>query len=163
MHALEFADRPAELLAFLRIGEGQLVGALGEPERHRRRADALAVIGVHQIGEALAPGRAAAATSASAGTAMSSKMISASGMPRSPMVGSRLPIDESLGLVADGDEAADAFLLALLVEDAGEDEVQPRHAAAGDPVLPAVDDEAVAAPVGARGHLAGGAAGARAR
>ena len=80
-------------------------------------------------------------------------------MPRSPIAGSRLPITQTLGLVADRDEAADALLFARFVEDAREDQMEPRHAAAGDPVLLAVDDKAVAAPVGARRHLAGGAAG----
>src|SRR3546814_20939748 len=46
------------------------------------------------------------------------------------------------------------------LEDAREDQVQARHAAAGDPVLRTVDDIAVAAPVGPRRHLGGRTAGA---
>ena len=62
---------------------------------------------------------------------------------------------EPRGLVADGDEAADPLLDALLVEHPREHQMQARDAAPGDPVLRAVDDIAVAAPVGAGGHLAG--------
>src|SRR4029453_17103786 len=53
------------------------------------------------------------------------------------------------------EETADAFLIAHLVVDLGEDQVQARDAAAGDPVLAAVDDVAVALLVGARGHAVG--------
>src|SRR5438045_4612158 len=63
---------------------------------------------------------------------------------------------KSLGLIADRQKSADALLLAGCIENAGKDQMQPRYAAAGDPVLSAVDDVAVALAVGARGHLAGG-------
>src|SRR2546422_9724485 len=52
--ALEVADGPAELLAHRRVGEGLLVRALGEPERDGGRAEALAVVGGHQLLEAVA-------------------------------------------------------------------------------------------------------------
>src|SRR3546814_16552714 len=51
--------------------------------------------------------------------------------------------------IAQGDEAADALLDAV-VEHPREDKVQPRDAAAGDPVLAAVQHIAVAALVGPR-------------
>jgi hypothetical protein len=53
LQALELVDRPAELHALLRPAERQLVGTLGDAERHRRGADALAVVGGHQVGKAL--------------------------------------------------------------------------------------------------------------
>jgi hypothetical protein len=46
------AGSPAKLFALLSVGERQLVGALREAERHGRCANALPVIGVHQIGKA---------------------------------------------------------------------------------------------------------------
>jgi hypothetical protein len=36
-----------------RVAQGQLVGALGQPERHRGRAQPLAVVGAHQVLEAV--------------------------------------------------------------------------------------------------------------
>ena len=63
---------------------------------------------------------------------------------------------ETLCLVADREKAADTLLLALLIEHARKHQMQLRDAAAGDPVLAAVDDVAAAPAVGARGHLAGG-------
>src|SRR5215472_8758721 len=91
LHALELANWPPKLFAFLCVGERQVVGALCEPERDSRSANALPVIGVHQIGK---PRRKPCGgnTSASAARTMSSKIISVSGMPRNPMAGSRLPM-----------------------------------------------------------------------
>src|SRR5690606_35575558 len=54
--------------------------------------------------------------------------------------------------IAHDDEAADALVLALL-DVPGEDQMEPAHAAAGDPVLPAVQHVAIALALGARGHL----------
>src|SRR5580693_4527324 len=62
--------------------------------------------------------------------------------------------DEPGRLVANSNKPADPFLLALRVEDACENKMQARNAATGDPMLAAVDDKAVAAPVGTGGHLA---------
>ena len=94
----------------------------------------------------------AAAPPWSAGTSRSSKTISPSGMPRRPMVCSRLVTRKPFGFVAHRKEAADAEFFAPLVEHAREDQMQPRDAGAGDPVLLAVDDIAVAAFVGAGRH-----------
>ena len=62
---------------------------------------------------------------------------------------------QALGLVTHREEAADAEIAPGLVEHAREDQMQPRDAAAGDPVLAAVDDVAVARSVGARRHRQG--------
>ena len=53
MQSLKFGDRPAELLALLGIIQRQTVSTLSDAEGHRRGADTLAVIGGHEIGEAL--------------------------------------------------------------------------------------------------------------
>jgi hypothetical protein len=66
---------------------------------------------------------------------------------------------EALGLAAHRDEAADAQLLAAFVEHPGEDHMQLGDAAAGDPMLLAVEDVNIATPIGARRHLGRGAAG----
>ena len=65
--ALEVADGPAELPPGARVGQRQLVRALGQPEGHRGGAEPLAVVGVHQLLEAVGradqhvvPGHAAA-------------------------------------------------------------------------------------------------------
>jgi hypothetical protein len=51
LHRLELRDRPAELLPLLRVGEGEVVGALGEPDTHRRDRDATAVEDLHELCE----------------------------------------------------------------------------------------------------------------
>ena len=53
LQPLELGDRTAELVAFLGVIEGQLIGPLGDAERHRRRAHPLPVIRRHQPGEAV--------------------------------------------------------------------------------------------------------------
>ena len=73
--------------------------------------------------------------------------------------------DQSLGLqppvrIADGDKTGDTLFLAVL-EDAGEDQMQFRDAAAGNPVLGSIKNIDTVFLVGAGGHLVGGAAGAR--
>ena len=55
MQPLELADRPAELVALLGERRRRLERALRQAERHRRGTDALAVVGVHQVGEAVQP------------------------------------------------------------------------------------------------------------
>src|SRR5205823_2365845 len=62
-------------------------------------------------------------------------------------------------LVADRDEPANAFLLAVRVENSREDKMEARDAPAGDPMLVAVDDKAIALAVGSGRELARGAAG----
>src|SRR5690348_7637182 len=92
---------------------------------------------------------------------MSSKRTSASGNAAEPH-GRLAPANlETLGFVADRDEAAYPFFFAVLIENPGEHEVEPRHAATSDPVFLPVDHEPIAAAVGACRHLAGGAAGTR--
>ena len=54
MQALELGDRPAELFAALDVVEPLVIGAGRKAERDRPGADPLAVVGVHQVGEALA-------------------------------------------------------------------------------------------------------------
>ena len=161
LQALEFADRPAELLAVLRPVERMIERAGGDahaPPCRRRRAGCCRRSSGRQ---SRGGSRTAAAPPCSAGTSRSSNMISPSGMPRSPMVCSRLPTRRPFASLAHREEAADAELLAALVEHAREDQMQPRYAGAGDPVLLAVDDVAVAALVGARGHRGRVAAGLR--
>src|SRR6185437_12798089 len=139
-------------LALLRIVEGEGEGALGNPERHRRGADALRVVGRHEVGEAVAE----AARREKQRRLRELHLLEADlALGDAAEAHRRLALadDEAPGLAADGDEPADAFLTAGGIEDAGEDEVEARDAAAGDPVLAAVDHEAVAAAVGARRHL----------
>src|SRR5712691_4830820 len=57
LHRLELRDRPAELLALLRVRERKVVRALCEPDAHRRDGDAAAVEDLHELLEAL-PSRA---------------------------------------------------------------------------------------------------------
>ena len=72
------------------------------------------------------------------------------------------PADAQAGrLVPDRDEAADAPVLAIGVEHPGEDQVQARDAAAGDPVFHPVDDIAVAFQRRPRRHVGRRAAGVR--
>src|SRR5438552_9431983 len=52
--ALEVAEGPAELLALGRVGQRALEGALGEAERHGGGAEPLAVVGAHELLEAVA-------------------------------------------------------------------------------------------------------------
>ena len=162
MQALEFGDRAAELLAFFRPFQRVLERAGGNAHRHRAGADALAVVGVHQVGEAaleaggrqhhhfrrhfqVLEGQFAFRHAAQAHGALT--------------LADAQPLRRALVRVAHGEEAADAEVLALLVVDARKDQMQPRDAGAGDPVLFAVDDVGVAALVGARGHGHGVGAG----
>src|SRR5438445_5793317 len=52
LQALEFGDRPSELLALLHEGHGLLKRTLREPKRDRSGADPLAVIRVDKVGKA---------------------------------------------------------------------------------------------------------------
>jgi hypothetical protein len=52
---LEFADRPAELVTLLGKRRRRLERSLRQTECDRRSTDALAVVGVHQIGKAMQP------------------------------------------------------------------------------------------------------------
>ena len=52
LHRLELRDRPAELLPLLRVGEGQVVGALREPDAHGGDRDAAAVEDLEELVEA---------------------------------------------------------------------------------------------------------------
>src|SRR5438128_3591070 len=54
LHCLELRDRPAELLARLRVRAGEVVRALREPDAHRGDRDAAAVEDLHELPEALA-------------------------------------------------------------------------------------------------------------
>src|SRR5579864_401925 len=54
LHRLEARDRPAELLALLRVGAREVVRALREADAHRRDRDAAAVEDLHELVEALA-------------------------------------------------------------------------------------------------------------
>ena len=142
LQALELVDRPAELDALLRPVECEPVGTLRDAERHRGGADALAVVGGHQVGEALL--QSARRDDQGRGRQVDLLAVDHGLRDAAQPHGRLAPGDlQALGLVADRKEAADA-LLALLVVHLGEDQVQARHAAAGDPVLAAVDDEAVA-------------------
>ena len=58
-------------------------------------------------------------------------------------------------LVPNGQKAADAFLIPVLVENPGKHKVEARHASTGYPVLLPVEDVAVASPVSPSGHLRG--------
>ena len=69
-----------------------------------------------------------------------------------PIAGSRCPMIQPLALAAHRDEARGSPAPPRSLEDAREDQVQARHAAAGDPVLLTIYYVVVAAPLGARGH-----------
>ena len=160
LQALEFADRAAELLARLGPFQRVLERAGGDAHRHRAGADALAVIGIHQIGEA-AP-QAGRWQHRHGGRHF--EILEDQLALRHAAQAHRLlaPADtQPFGLVAHGEKAADAEFLAALVEHARENQMQARNAGAGDPVLLAVDDVCVAALVGARGHGERVAAGVR--
>ncbi len=128
LQALKFGDRPAELLALLRPIERVLERTGGDAHRDRARPDALAVIGVHQVGKA----------------ALESRWRQHHHLRRNFQVLEREfpfrhsaqahgllalcdaePFRRALVRVAYGEEAADAEALALLVIDAREDQVQP--------------------------------------
>ena len=52
MQALKFRDGASELLARFRPRHGEIERARGNPHGHGAGADALAVVRIHQIGEA---------------------------------------------------------------------------------------------------------------
>ena len=54
LHRLELRDRLAELLALLRVGDREVVGALGEADAHRGDRDPPAVEDLQELAEALA-------------------------------------------------------------------------------------------------------------
>ena len=156
-------DGAAELLALVAEGERLLIGALRQTKRHRRRADPLAVIGVHQAREA-APQPFRRGDHHRVRHFQTLEDDLDLGDAAQPHGRFTLADDQAFrraGVrVAHREEAADALLEAVL-ENPRENEMQPRDAAAGNPVLLAVDDPIVALSVGPRGHLAGSAAGIR--
>ena len=117
----------------------------------RAGADALAVVRVHQIGEAtpeagrreddhVGPDDHVLERDLHLGDAALPHRRLAPDEPQPPR------------LVADREESADALLDAVLVEHPGEDEMEPRYAATGDPVLGAVDNIDVSPPLRAGGQ-----------
>ena len=54
LHRLEVGDRPAELLALLRVRDREVEGALREPDGHRGDRDAAAVEDLEELVKALA-------------------------------------------------------------------------------------------------------------
>ena len=127
---LEFADRLAELLALWRMDA--ISAPPADAERHRGRADALAVVGGHQLSEAAGPATTRACAS---GTRQPSKCSSPSRDPRRPIVGSRRPMRKPGR--ARGTSTAPIPARPGIVE-AREDEVEVALAGAGDPALVAV-------------------------
>jgi hypothetical protein len=155
LQALEFADRAAELLAGLGPFQRVIERAAGYAHGHGAGADALTVIGVHQIGKATAEtGRRQHRH-----VRRHFEVVEGQFAFRHPAqahgllaLGDTQAFRLIFRFLAHGEEAANPKILAALVEHAGKDQVQPGHAGAGDPVLLAVDDIFVAAFVGARGH-----------
>ena len=64
-------------------------------------------------------------------------------------------------LVANGNKATDALLCPLSVKHAGEDQMESRNTAPGNPMLHAVQHIGIAAFISPRGHLRCGTAGLR--
>src|SRR6185503_17050955 len=86
--ALEVGDGAPELTPRLRVGERLLVGALGQTQRHRGRTQALAVVGAHELLEAVRrPHQELLAPHAAP-----LEVKRPSGIPRRPMVRSRSPM-----------------------------------------------------------------------
>ena len=154
LQPLELGQRAAELLALADVGEGAAAGAVGDAQRHGRRADPLRVVGVHHVREpAPEPARRQEdAVGRDLHVLEPDLGLGDAAQPHRRLAGAD---PQPLRLAADGDEATDPLLRALLVEHPREHQMQARDAAAGDPVLRAVDDVAVAALVGAGGHLPG--------
>src|SRR5258706_6158429 len=127
--AMELADGAPELPPGARVGQRQLVRALREAERHRGGAEALAVVGLHQLLEAVGrtdehvlPRHAAAVEVQPAlrDPAQSHGVIALA--------------DTEAGRVALDEDAADASRSRLPAHPAV-DEVQPRRPRAADPAL----------------------------
>ena len=158
LDALELGDGAVELLALLREGERTLVSPGGQPQGHGAGPHPLAVVGVHELGEAPAEPGGRHEHHVGADVHVLEQHLR---LGDAPQPHGRLPATDHQprGLVADRQEPADALLLTVLVEYPCEHQVEPRHAATGDPVLPAVQDVPVAPAVRPGGHHRGGAAG----
>ena len=158
LQALELADRTAELFTRLGVVESMCERPRGDAERDGGGSDALAVIGVHQVGESLAePAR----RDHHGGLRHHHVLEQDFGLGDAAQAHCAFArADDQAGrLVAGRDEPRDSLFLAALVEHPGEDQMEARDPAAGDPVLAAVDDELAAPPVRARGQLGRRAAG----
>ena len=139
---------------------GPFIGSGGQPESNRARADPLGVVGVHQFGKA-APEAAGRCEDAVGGQFEIFEMHL--GLRNAPQAHRGLPLTDAQPaiLVAHGNKATDTLLCALSVKHAGEDQMESRYTAAGNPVLHAVEHIRIAVFIGPRGHLRGGTAGLR--
>ena len=163
LQPLELGDRAAELFALLGVIQGQVIGPLSDAYGHRRRPDPLRVVGVHQPGEAALDARRRDHHHVGGDFKIIEKQFRFRDAPE-PHRRFAGADAQALGLkplfrIADADETGNALFL-VAVEDAGEDEVEFRDAAAGDPVLGPVEHVNAVLFVGPGGHFRSGAAGA---
>ena len=157
LQALEFRDGAPELMAVDGVVAGEVHCPGGESQRHGARPDTLAVIGIHQVGKA---------TPETGGRQQHPVLRQFQVLEEdlrlrdAAQAHGRLPLPDPQArvLVADGNETADAQPVALRVQHPREDQMQAGDAAAGDPVLLAVQDIAVALFHGGGRHFRRGAA-----
>ena len=81
LHGLELRDRLAELLALLRVGEREVVGALREADAHRGDRDPAAVEDLQELLEALAALRRAGSPPARRTSSNESSRVSEARQP----------------------------------------------------------------------------------
>src|SRR5665213_3459851 len=129
----------------------QRVGAGGDAHRHGAGADALAVIGVHQIGEA--PTEAGWRHDRHLRRhfqILEQQLAFRHAAQSHGLLAS--PHAQALVFIAHGKQATDAEFLPAFVEHPRKNQMQARDAGTGNPMLLAVDDVFIAAFDGARGH-----------
>ena len=163
LQPLELGDRAAELFALLGVIQGQVIGPLGDAYGHRRCPDPLRVIGVHQPGEAALDARRRNHHHVGGDFQILENQFRFRDTPEphrrfAGADGQTLRL-EPVFRIADADEAGDALFF-VAIEDTGEDQVEFRYAAAGDPVLGAVEHVNAAFFVGPGVHFRSSAAGA---
>ena len=118
----ESTDEPAELLAILYPSDGMFEGAARNSHGHCACTDALAVIGIDQVGKPLLKPDGGNRTM-SGMTSRSSNKSSPSGMPQRPIVGSRRVIRRPSVSPRTARKPPIPKLLALLVEHSRENQM----------------------------------------
>src|SRR5689334_17190038 len=146
-NTLEVGDGPAELVSRRRVAERALVGALRQPERHRRGAEALAVVRRHELLEAVAGADEQVLLRDLTAIEMQLALGDAAKAHHEFAAA-----DAKAGRVALDENAADAVGAGAAAE-ASIHEIETRRARTGDPALVAVDAIAGRRLLDARFHI----------